>query len=256
MNKDKINIGSCDFNQEGWYTLDKACPHYASRQNKIDINHDLMSSEVIPLEDNSIKIAYSSHTIEHITDKYVQHLFNEAYRILEPGGVFRVTCPDMGRCYQAYLDNDKEYIFNWLLNPQGHAKFRTHGIGEQLLFIFSSYLSPYRSHITSSALGKIKKYSEEEISKIFQEKSKVDALNFFSEECQSHAESIQGMYPGEHINWWYFDKIKLFMERSGFKNIEQEHFNRSRNFDLIGFDQLNTDNNKCLNYTIFVEAQK
>ena len=38
MNKDKINIGSCDFNQEGWYTLDKACPHYASRQNKIDIN--------------------------------------------------------------------------------------------------------------------------------------------------------------------------------------------------------------------------
>ena len=256
MKKNKINIGSCDFNKEGWYTLDKASSHYSSRQNKIDFNHDLMSNNPIPLEDNSLKVAYSSHTIEHISYKYVQHMFYEMYRVLEPGGIIRITCPDMGRCYQAYLDNDEDYIFKWLLNPQGYAKFKTHGIGEQLLFIFASYLSPYRSHITVSDLGKIKKYQEDEITKIFKENTKVDALNLFSRECEAHAESIKSKYPGEHINWWDFDKIKSFMEISGFRNIQQERFNQSRNYDLYGFDQLNDDNNKCLKYTIFVEAEK
>jgi predicted SAM-dependent methyltransferase len=256
MKKDKINIGSCDFSKDGWYTLDKLCSHYSSRQNTIDIDHNLMSKNNIPLSDNSIKVAYSSHTIEHISDEYVQHLFDEVYRILEPGGMFRVTCPDIDRCYQAYMNDDREYIGNWLLNPVGKEKFKSHGLGEQFLFIFSSYLSPYRTHVTTSDLGQIKKYTEEEINKVFTENTKTDALDFFTKECQEHAKSIQGNYPGEHISWWDYDKIKIFMECAGFKNVEKEHFNRSRSFELIGFDHLNTDNNKCLNYTVFVEAQK
>ena len=73
-----------------------------------------MSFNPIKLPDESVEIVYTSHTIEHIADIYVDHLFREVHRILKKGGTFRITCPDIGKCYDAYLARDEEYISNWL----------------------------------------------------------------------------------------------------------------------------------------------
>ena len=254
IEKKFINIGSCDFGMEGWLNLDKPCQHYAPRQQPIDIVYDLMSLNPITLRDECLEIAYTSHTIEHISDECVHHLFREVYRILKKGGTFRITCPDIGKCYDAYVAGDEEYISNWLLNPAGHKKFRSLGIGERFLFIFASYLSPYRDNINLN--NKIKKYKEHEIEKIFKSMNKHDALTFFASRCQQYASILQPRFPGEHIGWWDYDKLKDTLEVAGFKNITRQKFNQSNNKDLKDFDCHNCDNVKTLNYTLFLECEK
>mgnify|MGYP003154343660 CR=1 FL=1 len=257
MNRDKINIGSCAFRKDGWLNLDKPCPHYSSRQNSIDLPHDLMTFDPLGIRDNALTGAYTSHTIEHLSDAHVEHLFKEVHRILEVGGVFRITCPDIGRCHDAYIKNDKEYISNWLLNPRGHEAYRACGLGEQFLFIFASYISPYRKHIIDAGhLGQVKKYCEDEITDIFKNKSREDALDFFTSECQKYAPVLQSRHPGEHISWWDYNKLNDLLKLIGFKNIELQTFNKS-NYDVFkNFDECNEDNVKALNYTLFVECRK
>jgi SAM-dependent methyltransferase len=246
-----LNIGSCEFKKEGWLTLDKAQEHYSSRQAHIDINHDLMGFNYIALEDNSLDIAYTSHTIEHISDKYVNHLFNQVYRLLKPGGVFRITCPDIGKCYDAYKENNKDYIDKWLLNPAGWEFFRSKGIGEEFLFIFATYLSPCFKNETG-----FKKYKEEEVSQIFTQYPKEAALSLFTDICQHMAETLQTHYPGAHISWWDFDKLKEILSGIGFSSIERSEFDSSETSELVGFDSSNSDNVKCLDYTLFLECKK
>ena len=103
LNVDKLNIGACAFLKDGWLNLDKSSGRYTGEQSKIDIQHDLMSGESISLDDNSLIAAYTSHTIEHISDEAVNRLFKEVYRMLKGGGAFRVTCPDIGKCYNSYM---------------------------------------------------------------------------------------------------------------------------------------------------------
>ena len=246
-----LNIGSCAFKKEGWINLDKAHAHYATRQSTIDIEHDLMTLDPISIRDEHLRAVYTSHTIEHISDKYIYHLFNEIYRVLEPGGTFRITCPDIGKCYEAYRQEDKKYLEEWLLNPVGWEAFRKCGIGENFLFIFAAYLSPYRKHITGAG-----KYQEDEIRNIFDTKSREDALSFFTDQCQEHADTLQPRYPGEHISWWDFAKLKESLEDAGFKGVVESEFNKSQCDSLRGIDEENEDNNKCLNYTLFLECTK
>jgi len=254
MNKKFINLGSYDFQMDGWLNLDKRISHYSAKQKRIDINHNLMSFDNIALPDNSLKIAYTSHTIEHISDCYVIHLFKEVYRLLEDGGVFRITCPDIEKCYNAYAEGDEEYISKWLLNPAGWERFRSFGIGERFLFIFASYLSPYRNNISN--FNHIKKYNEEEISGVFKEKDMSEALTFFTDICQKYASRLQALHPGEHIGWWSFDKLKKELIEIGFKNIEAYEYNESPTPELSGFDYHSHGNREQHEYSLFLECKK
>ena len=254
MLRNKLNIGSCEFSMARWLNLDKPSDHYGERQRPIDVKHDLMSLNPIALPDESLQVAYTSHTIEHISDVYVHHMFSEVYRMLQKKGAFRISCPDIGKCYDAYLERDEEYISNWLLNPAGHKRFRSLGVGERFLFIFASYLSPYRDNIKCS--HPIKKYQEQEIEKIFTTMNKHDALTYFTSECQKYAPVLQPQYPGEHISWWSHDKLKDMLESVGFKNVAPQEFNQSANKHLKDFDGRNSDNVKTKDYTLFLECEK
>tara|TARA_R110000744_G_scaffold142854_1_gene254635 strand:+ start:10862 stop:11605 length:744 start_codon:yes stop_codon:yes gene_type:complete len=246
LEKKFINIGSCGFRKDGWINLDKSSSHYSAWQSPIDLEHDLMTFSSICLRDECLDIAYTSHTIEHLSDEYVSHLFKETHRILKNGGVFRITCPDIDKCYKAYKDGDKEYISSW---KKAYVPFRKLGIGEQFLFLFASYLSPFHK-------SEVGKYTEEQIREIFDTKNKIDALTFFTTECQKYANNLQKIYPGDHISWWDYDKLKDTLEKVGFKNIVSQEFCRSESPELQGFDLHNEDNVEKLNHTLFLECTK
>ena len=44
-------------------------------KNKIDILHDLNSLQKLPIEDDSVSIIYTSHTIEHVYKNKFDFLF-------------------------------------------------------------------------------------------------------------------------------------------------------------------------------------
>jgi predicted SAM-dependent methyltransferase len=48
-----------------------------------------------PFDDNTFDYAFSEHMIEHIPHAVGQHMINECYRVLKPGGRLRITTPDL-----------------------------------------------------------------------------------------------------------------------------------------------------------------
>lgn len=69
----------------------------------VDISPDVDPDEVIDLlkfpwggvltwNDNSVEEIFCSHFVEHIGDEIIP-FFDEAYRVLQPGGLFQIRCP-------------------------------------------------------------------------------------------------------------------------------------------------------------------
>ena len=57
-----------------------------------------------PFEDNSFEIVYSEHMFEHILPMDGSTFLREMYRILKPGGVLRVTTPDLEKYLLGYVN--------------------------------------------------------------------------------------------------------------------------------------------------------
>lgn len=85
-----INVGSGSFWHPYWQNVDFVTDHYRSVQRDIT-PFNLMDTKPLPFANESLKIVYTSHTIEHVKNEAGQRFFNEAFRTLESGGIFRIT---------------------------------------------------------------------------------------------------------------------------------------------------------------------
>jgi len=63
----------------------------------------------LPLKDNSVECIYGSHIFEHISIYVCPLLFEECYRVLAPGGYFRLVLPDVRKSIEQYLNNNIEF---------------------------------------------------------------------------------------------------------------------------------------------------
>jgi predicted SAM-dependent methyltransferase len=61
--------------------------------NKIDLWLDLRRA--LPFPDASVKVAYTSHTLEHLFPEDALRLLREIHRVLRDDGVARVAVPDV-----------------------------------------------------------------------------------------------------------------------------------------------------------------
>lgn len=75
--------------------------HFGCGQNFLEgwENHDIEVDISKPLSynSNSVDFIYTEHVIEHLTVKGAWNFFEESYRILKPGGVFRAVFPCITR---------------------------------------------------------------------------------------------------------------------------------------------------------------
>ena len=64
----------------------------------------------LPIPDSSVDSCYSEHFLEHLyPEEGLRHL-GEVYRILKPGGRYRVVVPDAIRFVERYLLRDEEFF--------------------------------------------------------------------------------------------------------------------------------------------------
>jgi len=75
---------------------------------KCDVWADLRNK--LPFRDGSVDAFYSHHVIEHLPDKRLPFHFEEMYRCLKPGGVFRVGGPNGDAAIQKFTEGDKEWF--------------------------------------------------------------------------------------------------------------------------------------------------
>lgn len=64
----------------------------------------------LPFPDRSFRIIYCEHLIEHLRIDRVPRFLAEARRVLEDGGLFRLSCPDLELFAARYVAGDRDFF--------------------------------------------------------------------------------------------------------------------------------------------------
>lgn len=122
----KLHLGAGPFRLTGW------------------LNSDLISADVfvdvtrrLPFPDGSFAYVFAEHLIEHVTERQGTELLREAHRILRPGGVLRLTTPDLRKVIAIYEDR------NPVVARDDYARFLDAETGrrhERACQIFNDYM--------------------------------------------------------------------------------------------------------------------
>lgn len=98
----RLNWG-CGFHpQPGWINSD------LKDDPGIDISCDIRKG--LPLDSDSIDYAASIHALPEIPYPDLVPVLKELHRVLKPGGVLRLSLPDLDKGIQAYLGNNRGYF--------------------------------------------------------------------------------------------------------------------------------------------------
>jgi len=197
--------------------VDLASDWYMNAQRTEFINFDLESLASLPIENCTAEIAYSSHTVEHITDDAAQNMFEEAHRVLKPGGLLRITTPNIALEYAAYRRNDRSYFY-WIdtySKPGQYEHIYNRPLNEAS--IQQVFLSHFASQLSELHPGEGDvRFSDAEIDEVISSMGLADALNFFTSRCSL---DIQKQYSGNHINWWSEAKMARMLNLAGFEKV-------------------------------------
>lgn len=208
-----FNIGSGHWRHKYWTNVDYASDYYNYESNLIDVPWDISLLQPLLVESGSAELAFCSHTVEHLTDEQNRNMFREARRILNTGGVFRITCPNIEQYYQAYARRDM-YIsghhgynipFDEMETKAGFSKAE-----------FSQwFVYEIATQLVTSIDGHKPRYDRDYagLDRIFQTMPVEEALDYL---CGQIDYDLQRKLPGTHINWWTADKVCRELRAAGF----------------------------------------
>ena len=115
----KLNLGCGNHAPDGWVNVDFSLgarlakvPGFGQLNSKLKlfnldwddiiVIHDL--TRPFPWSDDSVDIAYSSHTLEHMEREQGRAFLRECYRVLKPGGIIRIAVPDLSGIVREYTE--------------------------------------------------------------------------------------------------------------------------------------------------------
>ncbi len=96
----KLHLGAGPINLEGWVNIDA---REASHIHLIANNFDLTE-----FADESLSEIYLCHVLEHFSFKESELLLNNFRKKLKPGGVLRISVPDVDHLINAYKANNDD----------------------------------------------------------------------------------------------------------------------------------------------------
>ncbi len=237
-NKRFYNLGAGDFEHEAWTNIDYYSKHY--KNNKIGINWDATKRKPLPIKNNSAEVFYSSHLIEHIRDEDVKFMLKECYRSLKPGGVIRITCPNIMLAVNAYVKKDKYYF---LLGQKYTKGFDDYSLEQR----FMSHLASQLSRMNYRGCNSL---SDNVIKNIFVNNSVEESLRLIFDKTSF---DIQRKFPQDHINFWTVSKLYTFLFDAGFGDISISSYAQSKSVvmrDTTYFDNTHPED------SLYLEAKK
>lgn len=239
-----INIGAGNFYHKRWTNLDVSSKHYDAMRRGRHVEYNIITHLRIPFPDNSVKLAYTSHTIEHIKDHYIQRMFNEVYRCLERGGIFRITCPDADLFYTAMRLNMFDRFFH-----RKRAWFDKRAIPEDRLEGLDYLKMAFATGLSNAPLLRDENPALwEEIKQKYQSLPREDFLNYLSGQVEFSIKHIAC-----HINWWTVEKVTRFLRNAGFQEVRPSTYGGSLAAPMC---DINLFDNTVPDESIYVEAYK
>lgn len=226
-NKRFYNIGPGAFHHPLWTNVDKPSEWYGGSQKDGQfISHDLMTLVPLPIEDGTAEIIYTSHTLEHVNDRAADFFFADAFRVLNTHGILRVTMPDAELFFRAYQANDRD-LFRLGLANVGLREARRIGLDrparemslqQLLLRVIATSVS------VNSIDGSTERMSDQQVDDTFRALPFEQALECCISKCDL---SIQERRPGDHLNWWNWNKLSMKLQRAGFTKVRRCGYGQS-----------------------------
>jgi len=97
----KLHLGCGSRVEPGWLNADKFA---RGADTYVDAYRRL------PFADDTFAVVLCEHMIEHMRIEKVPAFLREVHRVLRPGGVFRVSCPDLALFSARYVAGDAEFF--------------------------------------------------------------------------------------------------------------------------------------------------
>ena len=138
----KLNLGCGPKIMPGWVNIDmQGAPPV--------VIHDL--TKPLPVASETVEYIYNEHFIEHITRDQGRFLLSECRRVLKPGGVIRVSTPDLRVLVEQYLSSDLQASLQAAYNngwyPQSAAQLMNGGMrlwGHQFVYDEVDFLALFK----------------------------------------------------------------------------------------------------------------
>jgi len=114
---DRLHVGCGDILLDRWLNIRfERREEYGRTKNinsRLLLNYNLLSEW--PFDDESIQFIAGSHFIEHLDLNHGMDFAKGCYRVLEKGGVLRLSCPDMEIYARNYVSRNKSFFDNELI---------------------------------------------------------------------------------------------------------------------------------------------
>lgn len=198
-----------------------------------DVGLDLNTADRLPFPSSRFQGIYSSHCFEHLQEAKVNLWLNECYRVLEPGGIIRLSLPDIEKYFEAYEKRDAAF-FDWI---RGSAHY-----------LEDSWL---RLIVRAFAEPTVDKYDDVELYKMYQDMSIHEFLDFFKHQQEAITDQ-RLLLPHVHKSWWGSSKISSLLSDIGFSDIRSTSPMDSSCKEFTGI----LYKYKHPNMSFFIEAKK
>ena len=192
------NFGAGKWRHPYWTNVDYHSDFYNNKSELIDIHWDIASLKPVPVETGTAELVYSSHTIEHLLDRHVDHMLAEAARILKPGGLCRITTPNIRLYYEAYKRGDIYFNYHYRYDQPFSSKRE---------------LAPWLVHEMASQLRRSDRAGE--VESILASMPMEEAFTRLSGMIDF---DIQRRETGDHVSWWTNEKLSAALKRAGFSD--------------------------------------
>ena len=121
VNNDNIYLYLGDMSiQRRIYTNTNFIGLSLTNENEYHIKHDV--TKPLPLKDNTVDLIQSEDVMEHIEYNMLQQTINDIYRVLKPGGLFRLSMPDYN-CDILYNRSEKDSNGNIIFDIGGGGEY-------------------------------------------------------------------------------------------------------------------------------------
>ncbi|MBL7929309.1 MAG: methyltransferase domain-containing protein [Bacteroidia bacterium] len=248
------NVGQASFFHPAWTIIDffKKQDGTVVLPGDFAIHHDLMSLQPLPVESSSAELIYTSHTLEHVTNQAVSFFLKEAYRMLKPGGIIRITTPDIKLTYRAWRDGDTDFFF-WVPNSYPDGNWHEFNLKiplreATLTQVFLEDFASTASEITD--IGAEQRISDEEMYRIFSSMKMEDALDYCINRCPVE---LQQRFPYHHMNWFTEEKMGSMLNNAGFQEVYSSRWGQSRSAVMRNTDYFDTNTPRL---SMYMEAVK
>ena len=213
----------------------------------------LDKNSVLPYGSNTIDTVYSSHFFEHVDDVTASNIFGEVYRVLKPGGIFRILLPDFEQIKNCLVNNDKLLFekIGFVGRPEWQDFNIDHTLENYVLHWFANYQNcPYND---SKHFQKHKEFFRGpplvEKSLVQKKAATLSTLDF-GKWAVKQVPKIH-FSNGGHINTWNHEKLAVMLKKNGFFS-KTSSFKQSTSRTMNLFDSI-TDRRLI---TIYHEAYK